>query len=134
LLHADAAWAGSTSKGTTTPPTTSPPPPSSGGMTTPANMLTRSGWTGFINQTFQMAGAAGTASVVLTAVNDLQPVHKTNDPDRFALEFRAPGSLTFPQAVYTFTAPKTQAITLLTVPVNQVTSTRTYEVVINRAD
>jgi hypothetical protein len=96
--------------------------------------LRRSTFTPLLNQHFDMAGYAGSANVVLAAINDLQPVNVPNDEDRFALLFHASLSDDLDQGVYTFSNSSMGQVALLAVPVDMVEGNRHYEVVVNRSN
>jgi len=111
-----------------TPPTTPTQPP----VITPAVgvPLVRSTWSPFVSSSFQMTGPGGNTSAVLQQVADL-PWAAAGDENRFSLLFSAPTASAMPQGIYQLQSG-VLSTALFVVPVEQVTTARHYEAVINR--
>jgi hypothetical protein len=101
-------------------------------MAVPRVALKRSTFTRLHGATFRMRGAGRDLEVVLSQINDLRPVYRANDEDRFALVFRARLHDPLPGAIYTFHHPSIGDVALFVSPVGHSTTATTYEAVINR--
>jgi hypothetical protein len=96
---------------------------------TTTNLYARPRFVPYLNKAFTLTAGGVSYAVVLTAIQDLSPKGKTNDPDRFRLTFRTavagPSQQTCSLSRSGFTATP-----LFVVPIGS--TSRTYEAIVNR--
>jgi hypothetical protein len=97
------------------------------------NGLTRSRFTSHVGAKFRMRGDGHDVEVVLTEINNLIPVLRAEDPNRFALLLKAPYRHLPVEGIRTFHHHGLGDVTLFVSPVDRGVDGRYYEAVINRA-
>jgi hypothetical protein len=97
-----------------------------------ADSLTRSRFTPHLGARFRMSGAGPSIDVVLTEINDLVPVLRSEDPDRFALLLEAPADQPRTEGIRTFHNDAMGDVNLFVSSVDRGIDARHYEAIINR--
>lgn len=96
-----------------------------------AATVDRSAFEPHVGRTFKMVGAAGTAYLTLTAVDDL-PHGRPGSPTEFAATFRyRSGGRDLPSGIYSFRNRRFGAASLFAVPVHRPGADPVFEVVTN---
>ncbi|MDQ6804014.1 MAG: hypothetical protein M3065_03385 [Actinomycetota bacterium] len=98
-----------------------------------ANSLTRSRFTPHVGATFRMSGDGNYVDVVLTKIDNLIPVMRSEDPNRFALLLEAPLDHPPTEGIRTLHNSAFGDVTLFVSPVDRGVDGRHYEAVINRS-
>jgi hypothetical protein len=100
-----------------------------------SSQLTRGSYAALVGSTFRMTGGGDNLNVVLSAIDDLQPVARPGDPNRFALVFRTPASRARSAGgIRTLHNSRSGTTTTLFVsPVDRGVEAHWYEAVINRS-
>jgi hypothetical protein len=99
----------------------------------PGNPLARSRFTPHIGARFRMSGEGPDLDVVLSAIDDLIPVTRSEDPDRFALLLEGPIDLPSTEGIRTLHHDALGEISLFVSSVDRGVDARHYEAVINRS-
>jgi hypothetical protein len=95
--------------------------------------LIRSTFSPLLGQTFRVAGEGHVAHVVLSEVNDLIPVLKANDENRFSLLFSGPAHGPHMDEIAEFHHGDIGTFSMFVTPVDRVVNSLHYEAVVNRA-
>jgi hypothetical protein len=94
--------------------------------------LVRSTFTPLLGATFRMTGGGVDFDVVLVEINDLRPVARPDDQDRFAAVFSAPAGRQRMQGVRSLYHPNVGRIALFVASVDQGAKASRYEAIVNR--
>jgi hypothetical protein len=100
-------------------------------MPTTPPPLTRSRFMPALGTTFTVTDGAGAIEVVLAGIDDLFPVLRAKDEDRFALMFEAPRAQPLPEGIRTFRHPDLGDVDLFVSPVDR-SRARRLQAVVNR--
>lgn len=95
--------------------------------------LVRSHFKPLVGEKLRMTGGQTDVHVVLTAVHDLLPVLRPNDPNRFSLLFAVPRGHRCAEGTMTFHHRDLGRVDLFVSPVDRGIKARHYEAVINRS-
>jgi hypothetical protein len=87
-------------------------------LSTPPS-LARSRFAPALGTMFTMTGGAGAVEVMLAEINDLSPLRRAEDEDRFALLFEAPDGQPCPDGIRTFHHRSVGDVTLFVSPVDR---------------
>jgi hypothetical protein len=94
--------------------------------------LTRSTFTPLLGRTLLMVGGGTAVKVVLSEINDLVPVNRAGDEDRFSLVFAAPKGEARSQGIKEFRHPDIGKMSIFVAPTDRGTQAVRFEAVINR--
>ena len=95
-------------------------------------LLTRSRFVPALGDTFRLSGGGDNREVTLIEINDLLPVVRVQDEDRFALVFQAPRGHPPVNGMRTFHHDTVGDVVLFVSPVGRSDTVVHYEAVINR--
>ncbi len=99
----------------------------------PRAQLTRSTFAPLLGRTLRMTSKRSSVKVVLTEINDLLPIGRTSDEDRFSLVFSAPKGEARTQGIKEFRHPQIGTMSMFAAPIDRGTRAVRFEAVINRA-
>jgi hypothetical protein len=95
--------------------------------------LVRSRFVPALGGSFRTAGAGGVSTMTLVEINDLLPVMRAQDEDRFALVFRAAGGHRPVAGMRNFHHDAVGDVVLFVSPVGRSDTVVHYEAVVNRS-